>query len=549
MPSQTNSSRRRLPEMDFERYADFLMIRDKNGRTVPFTMNAHQHRTRAIKRRAYEDGRLGRFLMVKFRQWGGTTLEVAETDYLTGRFAGQYGLTMAHDLPTTIKIFEIADRYYKSMATQERVTSDGKPLFHWQRKAQNKRELEYPEADSRYFIGTAGNSHFGHGMTINKAHLSEAARFPNLSETLAALEGVPQDGEIVLESTPYGAQGPFYEMAQEAFRGENEWTLIFYCWFEDLQYQMATTPDEAAQILAEVANGSHPRFGNEEQALAQRLAAEKGLVLTAGQWKWRRWKRASLKEKFFEQYPEDFVSCWLASGRPVFDLLRIRATPDGVPIEKLEGGSLWVYEKPIAGRNYTLWMDPAEGIERGGDDDGADGTTIESANKGKTDYTAWGIIDDETNDDVAVFLGRITPAESARMANVYGRRYNDATAAVERNNHGHAVLLALRDIHGYPNIYHHTERENNDGTVESAAGFPTRKDTRSLMIDDLDTEIREGEYRVIDPRMKAQMTAFAFNAKGRAEATQGNHDDLVTGRAIGGQVRRLPRGYALAGFA
>lgn len=479
--------------------------------------------------------------MVKFRQWGGTTLEISEGDYLTGTFRGQYAATIAHDLPSTEKLFEMANRYYEHVA--RKADPAGKPLFHWARAAQNKRELYYPEADSRYFIGTAGNKNFGHGLTINKAHLSEASRFPDLRESLAALEGVPQNGEITLESTPFGAQGPFYEMAQESFRGENEWTLIFYCWFEDLQYQMPLDPGEGEVILAEVAAGGHARFGNEEQALAQRLAHE-GIVLTAGQWKWRRWKRASLRDKFFEQYPEDFVSCWLASGRPVFDLQTLIALPSTEPIAKHEGGALWVYEDPEPGRDYVLWADPAEGIERGNDDDTADGTTIFGANRGKTDYSAWGIVDQETSEDVAVSLSRIRPAELARQIDKWGRLYNNALAAVERNNHGHAVLLALEDVHRYPCVYHHRDVLAN-GEEEARPGWPTNVNTRTMMIDDLDTAIREGLYAPRDLRMREQMKTFHFDEKGKAVAKKGHHDDLVTGRAIGEQVRRMPLSYSV----
>ena len=101
--------------------------------------------------------------MVKFRQFGGSTLELALSDYLTGTYAGQYAATIAHDLPTTIKLFEIANRYYESVAAPANCykAKNGKPptipMFHWKRDRQNKRALEYSEADSRHFIGTAGN--------------------------------------------------------------------------------------------------------------------------------------------------------------------------------------------------------------------------------------------------------------------------------------------------------------------------------------------------------------------------------------------------------
>jgi hypothetical protein len=524
----------------------FQKIRDKNGRTVPLVLNEHQKRIRKAKHDAIAAGKLPRFLLTKFRQFGGTTLEVAHSDYLTGTYPGQYAVLLAHDFKSTEKIFDMANRLYENISTPDLCEPRStRPLYHWERAQSNKGELKYPESDSTFFIGTAGNKNFGHGLTINKAHLSEGARFPDLMETLAALEGVPAHDEIMIESTPNGAQGPFYDLNQEAFRGQSEWTLIFFRWFEFGEYSLPTTDDEGMQILAEVAAGSQERYGNEEQALAQNLARE-NIVLTAGQWKWRRWKRSSLKGKFFEQYPEDFVSCWLASGRPFFDLMTLMSLPDGEVIRKAEGDALWIYEDAVKGRDYVLWADPAEGIERGSDDDsGLD--PVQSANSGLTDFAAWGVVDRETLDDVAVFLGRVSPRELARMINEYGRRYNNAIAVVERNNHGHAVLLSLDETYGYPEIYHHLDRSNDDGSEQSRPGFPTDKITRPTALDELDDQIRNGLYTPRDPRMREQMKTFVVNSKGRAEASTGHHDDLVLGRAIGGYVCRQPKNYSLWG--
>lgn len=553
MQSGTASYRNLWPasgRIPFPTYTERLhKIRDKEGRIVPLSLNQHQRKIRQAKREALEKGKLARFLLTKFRQFGGTTLEVAQSDYLTGTYPGQYAITIAHDLESTIKIFGIANRLYENLSSPNLCCPPAKkkPLFHWERAQQNRRELRYPEADSQFFIGTAGNVNFGHGLTINKAHLSEAARFSDLMGTLAALEGVPQSGEIMQESTPNGAQGPYYELNQEAHNDPTfEWTLIFFTWFEFGEYAVpCLNEDERQTIIAEVATGTHPRYGAEEQALALKLLEEGKPALTPEQWKWRRWKRNTLKARFFEQYPEDFVSCWLASGRPFFDLFDVMGGADGTVIRKEEGDALWIYEDPVAGREYVLWADPAEGIERGtGDDSSLD--PVRAANSGLTDFSVWGVIDRETREDVAVFCGRIGVSELARMIDVWGRHYNDALAAVERNNHGHAVLLKLEEICAYPNVYRHMDRIQDDGGEETRPGFPTDKSTRSTALDDLDMEMREGLYRPIDPRMKEQMKTFVVNAKGKAEAGDGYHDDLVLGRAIGGYVCRLPANVTLS---
>lgn len=467
-----------------------------------------------------------RFLLLKHRQWGGTTEEQAQTLYLTSCIPGNWAVTIAQRDPDAEDIFQIALRMYNSAAAYK-TDSNGDPLLCFKRKTENSRRLDFEEAGSRFIIGSAESKSFGHGKTLQKVHGSEFARWPNLEDMWAGIfESVPIDtGEITLETTANGATGKFYDLYQEAKANPGQpWTAIFFRWIEDPQYRLDCTADEAQTILAEVATASG-EFGNEEQDLAQRLAVE-GIVLTAGQWKWRRIKRRSLGQKFFEQYPEDDVSCFLSSGRPFFDLAHIAHIPDDQPMCKDEAGELWIYAKQEPGREYILWADPAEGLERGD----------------TTDPTAWGVIDRETGHDVAVFLGYISPSELARQIDKWGRTYNDAVAAVERNNHGGTVLVLLDERHHYPNIYHHVDRLTN-GDEDKRPGWPTNLTTRPMMLDDLDMAIREGSYRPVDARMKAQMQTFHVNAKGRAEAKSGKHDDLILGRAIGQQVRSQYRGF------
>ena len=72
--------------------------------------------------------------------------------------------------------------------------------------------------DSEYRVATAADCSAGRGTTIHHLHCSEVARWPHdAEETLTSLRAaVPQSGEVVIESTPNGAGGPFYEEWQRA---------------------------------------------------------------------------------------------------------------------------------------------------------------------------------------------------------------------------------------------------------------------------------------------------------------------------------------------
>ena len=82
-------------------------------------------------------------------------------------------------------------------------------------------------------MATAADPNAGRGMTIHNLHCSEVARWPrDGEETLASLRAaVPVEGEIVLESTPNGAGGVFYEEWQRA--EETGYTRHFFPWWWD----------------------------------------------------------------------------------------------------------------------------------------------------------------------------------------------------------------------------------------------------------------------------------------------------------------------------
>ena len=81
----------------------------------------------------------------------------------------------------------------------------------------NVREIVVPRLDSEYRVETADDN-AGRGMTIHNLHCSEVSRWPRGGlEALASLRAaVVPEGEIVLESTPNGAAGVFYEEWQKA---------------------------------------------------------------------------------------------------------------------------------------------------------------------------------------------------------------------------------------------------------------------------------------------------------------------------------------------
>jgi hypothetical protein len=87
---------------------------------------------------------------------------------------------------------------------------------------------------------------------------------------------------------------------------------------------------------------------------------------------------------------------------------------------------LVVFALPIPGRTYVVGLDPAEGNPT-------------------SDDSALEVLDKETGKEVAALAGKLQPSVLAAYADTIGHWYNDAGILVERNNHGHAVLLWLEN--------------------------------------------------------------------------------------------------------
>jgi len=98
------------------------------------------------------------------------------------------------------------------------------------RRSGERRADGLSELDSEYRVLSASDESAGRGLTVQNMHCSELSRWPgDAAATLAGLRAalVP-DGEMVIESTPNGAYGCFYEEWQQA--SEKGIAKHFYPW-------------------------------------------------------------------------------------------------------------------------------------------------------------------------------------------------------------------------------------------------------------------------------------------------------------------------------
>lgn len=491
---------------DLKDYCEtFLSIRTKDEQLAPFFWNPVQLAYQAAKQRVAAEGKRPRFLVLKYRQGGITTLEQAASFHMVTTTPNAGAVTLAHNTETTTMIFEITQRFYDTFEP------DGIEHHRPTRMRQNKKELRFPGLDSTFFIGTAGSHEIGHGLTVNRFHGSEVSRWPDLMGTLKGMgQAVPRHGTIVLETTANGMGNPFHQLWEVAKAGGNEYTPVFLPWFSDPQYAIPLIdPDELGA------------YNSAEQELIERHG------VTPPQIKWRREKIAEpgMGKAFIEQYPEDDITCFLTSGGCYFDAGKLRdllpVARRATPVAIEEDGRLLIFEQPMPGKTYVVGADVAEGLVHG-------------------DFSTFSLLDRQTRKEVAAYRGHLTDIDFARLLARIGTRFNLALLGVERNNHGHSVLNSLNNQLHYPHLYAEVKLDRTTQKETRKLGWHTNAKTKPLMINALDDLIRNDSFETGDPGLLGECLSFIRHEDSSLGASKGCYDDRVIGRAIAEQLLAKP---------
>jgi hypothetical protein len=452
----------------------WLRIRTKDGKNELMKLN------RAQREYSWKCGQ--RNIVLKARQVGITTYVAARFFLHTITRPGTLTVQVAHSQESAEVIFNIVKRFWENLPEAMK----GALV----KSRSNVRQIVFPGLDSEYRVETA-EENAGRGMTIQNLHCSEVSRWPRGGmETLAALRAavVPR-GEIVLESTPNGASGAFY--GEWRCADETGYTKHFFPWWFEESYR-------------EIVSGALQPLNKEESDLVQRYS------LDAEQIEWRRNQWKMLRSLGEQEYAEDANSCFLVSGECVFEVEAIEraAANAGEVIAVEDNGRLTIWLPPHGGKRYIVGVDTAGG--------GVDG-----------DYACAQVVERGIGMQCAELHGHFPPYELARRVAELGQRYEDALLAVERNNHGYAVLVHLTHL-GCTNLF---EQGGKLGWLTSAS-------TRPAMVENMAAVLVESPESFHSTKLLQECRTFVRHVDGSAAAAEGAHDDCVMAMAIALAVRR-----------
>lgn len=464
------------------RLRNLYSIVDKNSNKVKFTPNAIQDRINIDPSK--------RKLILKARQFGvSTNCILAQFDF-TIFTPNTTNVIIAHEKDAIEKLFRIATRAYKFMPDIV------KPRI--ERGGGSKYEMYFPEINSRIYCDLESRSD-----TVQWLHISEAAFMKDSSRIKSTLQTVPmRTGRVSVETTPNGLGNHFYDMWSDT---ESTYHKMFFPWFSYPDYKLPFD--------------SKIHYTDEEIEMIRLARKNYGIQITPEQIAFRRFKKSELKVSthdkrkvtFEQEYPEDEQSCFLSSGESVIDLFAVKRLLDSAASPISDNGWLKIYEEKKKNCLYVIGADTSEGIGK--------------------DFSV-GVVINVTNRSVAAKIrGQWKPFLFAQklkdLADIFKFSSGPyAELAVERNNHGHAVLLQLSEHINYENLYIHTDEK---------LGWRTDMVTRPIMINTFIDAIENESIRANDKELLSECMTLVDN-NGKIEASSGKTDDCIMACSIAIQL-------------
>jgi len=277
----------------------------------------------------------------------------------------------------------------------------------------SKREIEFVHG-GRITIKSLEGRAPAVGHSIDRLHITELGEAIHQQKAIINLfPGINKrpNAKLVIESTP-GKAGSYHErMWHEALRGEGQFHPLFLKWWLDKTCQI-DPPDDFDPSEEELEYmGRHPGMNHAALYFRRtRLSSE----------------FVGDNRLFSSKYPSDAHDGWLGADRPRMpeDIVREQLSSSQIdPEEGMHGCG--VFSKPIEGRTYELYADPA-GF-------GATG-----------DPCALTVFDKDSREEVAVWSGREDPDRFAVRIDTVCSYYNKARAVVESNHAG--CITALKEL-------------------------------------------------------------------------------------------------------
>jgi len=385
-------------------------------------------------------------------------------------------VTYADD--TAAKVKRIANLFYRSAwQSFEEFGIDPERHLPYVKNVENAHELYCAATGSVMEFESAGSKGEGRGLGVNRIYFTEYPKYERPDEVLAGIVGsAVTDGTLRIAKDGTG----------------DSVGSVFYREFHEAR--AGKTADQA--FFYGQADVNYPPEFLEKQRLRIRDA-----------------------RRFAQEYPRNIEEAFLASGATRFDVDKVRIAgleDDGVtPARYLE------QIMDVSGRIHLHGVDTAEGLQ-------------------DSDYSVIATFDLLTNRQTCpTWRQRATPRRTAfairdRLENYVG------LVVIERNNHGHAVIMKCQDlalrtgpcagrpvseflyVHEHIDAGKKRERSTSEVRKQLRYGWPQTKDSKELLEMETEISLDDETIKVVSENGRKELREYR---KDRPERRRGREDD------------------------
>jgi len=548
----------KLIKQDFYKFAKMnLYIKDKFANIVPFVPNEPQRALIDYVLLCISEKRPVKVIILKARQMGFSTAVEALCYWWTSTNFNINSVIIGNDEKSSLNLYRMFRRYFDNtnILFKPSVRYNTKSDLTFEKFDENGKQIGLGSAIK---IETAKNKSAGRSDTVNFLHASELGAWENGEDLVASLMQTVPDAEVMekpsmvfLESTAEGRGNYFHKEYVAAVNKKNNYQPLFAPWWILDTYERDATFEDLGQLndyesfLVELMKKGHVTLGHyfpiKEESIPRKIAF------------YRRKAKdfAATPERLPQEYPSTWEESFIASGKNVFNPLALQemekdATPledvdyykitpledrpyeefelEQIPFEENEApddftykAPLKIWEKPKPYKEYVIGADVAEGLKGG-------------------DFSVATVVDISTMAVVARWRGHCDPDKFGEYLGALGTYYNYALIGVEVNNHGLTTVQKLRDTF-YTNLYKRDRGYDEEWETPTVnLGWKTDMRTKRLMIDDLIKLVRERVIKDRDIVFINEAFSYVRDERGRMNAEEGSHDDVVMSTAIAYQL-------------
>lgn len=561
---------------DFAFWAAFYVYikRKGGGEDILFRLNRPQRRLVGILEKDRLAGKPIRLVLLKARQWGGSTcIQIYMAWLQMVHRVGLNSLIVAHQGTASDEIQDMFDRMIKAYPIS---------MLHKLGEAYAENEPKFvgvghsgsihrvPQRNCKIKIGTAERPDSARGGDYNLVHCSEVGLWKKTEgKTPEAIVKSACSGVllkpytmIVYESTANGTGNFFQREYDAAKRGESQFSALFISWYEIEQYSEPVDDVYAfAQRLYENRMNTNTMSTREESGQYLWWLWESGATLEAINWYILERSKYNDHGDMASEYPSDDVEAFVHSGSMIFDKYKVEkfkpacrsprcvgdvyadgtegeAALENVRFVEDKQGMFWVWDMPEIDPDEKVLDRYLVVVDIGGRSRKADWSVIAVIDR-------MYMIDNEAPLVVAQWYGHIDMDLLAWKAAQIASFYDDALLVIESNtlethdkdrwvdgDQSSYILGQIKDY--YDNLYVRKKADDSvkDGETEML-GFHTNVKTKREIISTLIKVVREHLYIERDARVLDEFLTYERKQNGAFGAIIGKHDDLLMTRAIG----------------